>query len=75
MHEHTFEKYDFKEKFAEHYLTNENNVVETTTHDFNYISITGKGHPEGSKEFNRCIQLLEGLIFTIKFRLKGNPPE
>ncbi len=75
MHDQTFEKYNFREKFPEHYLSNEETVTETTTRAFNYISIKWVGHPEASKAFNKAIQLIEWLIFTIKFRLKGNPPE
>lgn len=75
MRNHTFEKLNFRSKFENHYLTNENNVVETKTHDFNYISISWKWHPEDSKLFNKSIQLLEWMIFTIKFKLKSDPPE
>lgn len=75
MHEYTFEKLNFKEKYASHYDATQAWVVEVKTHPFNYLSISWKGHPETSKEFNKAIQLLEGLVFTIKFKLKGNPPE
>ncbi len=75
MFDQNFEKFDFKEKYPTHYLTQDNNVVETTTQGFNYISISWVGHPEDGKIFNKAIQLLEGLIFTIKFKLKWNPPD
>lgn len=75
MHIHTFEKKDFIPTYENHYLAKENEVIETDTHDFSYISISGKGHPETSNEFNKAVQLIEGLIFTIKFKLKTDPPE
>lgn len=75
MFDQVFEKHNFREKYPHHYLANEKEVTTTTLHDFNYISIAWKWHPEKIKWFNKAIQLLEGLIFTIKFRLKGNPPE
>lgn len=75
MHNHTFEKIDFREKYAEHYAAVEWEVTETTTHDFNYITISGVGHPELSNEFNKAVQFLEWLSFTMKFRLKNDPPQ
>gem|GEM_PF-4515157 len=39
MHEHVFEKYNFLEKYPEHYLSNEETVTEATTLPFNYICI------------------------------------
>lgn len=75
MHTHTFEKINFRDKYDQHYLAEEWKVTETTTHDFNYMTVIGKGHPEDSKLFNQTVQLLEWLSFTMKFRLKNDPPQ
>jgi len=75
MHDKTFEKISFKEKYPEHYAAEESKVTETITHDFNYMTIAGTEHPQDSKRFNSAVQLLEWLSFTMKFRLKNDPPQ
>lgn len=70
-----FEKINFREKYADHYAAVEGEVTATVTHDFNYMTISGEWHPEWSKVFNNAVQLLEWLSFTMKFRLKNDPPQ
>ncbi len=75
MFDQNFEKLNFREIYPEHYAAWEDEITLTTTHDFNYITTLWSWDPEASKEFNKAVQLLEGLMFTLKFKLKSNPPE
>ncbi len=41
--------------------------------DMKYLSVDGKGHPEGNPEFQEAIETLYGTAYTLKFMLKKNP--
>lgn len=74
MIQNQFEKINFKEKYPEYYTNETVEVTPVTTYELNYLTIKGVGHPDENKKFHKAIQLLEGLIFAIKFKLKNNPP-
>lgn len=73
MHEQTFEKISFLEKFPENYESTSEKVTETTTQQMWYMSITHEWDFD-EKVFNDSIKVLQWLAFTMKFSFKRNPP-
>ncbi len=73
MHDQTFEKISFLEKFPEHYLSSVEHVQQTKTQKLWYMSITHEWDFD-EKIFDDSIKVLQWLAFTMKFSFKRNPP-
>ena len=62
-------KIDYKKDFPEMFNAPADKPVEVKIPKMNYIMVTGKGSPE-SPEFQRAVEALYGISFTIKFMPK-----
>ncbi len=63
--------FDFKKEYKEFYLPPAKpSIVDVP--DMNYVSVRGKGDPnDGSGEYQRAMNLLYGIAFTIKMSYMG----
>lgn len=64
--------FDYKKEYKEFYMPkNKPGIV--TIPEMNYIAVRGKGNPnDESGEYNKSIELLYGIAFTIKMSYKGD---
>ncbi|GAI19095.1 unnamed protein product, partial [marine sediment metagenome] len=63
----------FKKEFRTLYSASPMKVAYLEVPDMKYLSVNGKGHPEGNPEFQEAIEALYGTAYTLKFMLKKNP--
>ena len=64
--------FDYKKEYKEFYMP-KNKPVIVTIPEMNYIAVRGKGNPnDESGEYNKSIELLYGIAFTIKMSYKGD---
>ena len=64
--------FDYKKEYKEFYMPkNKPGIV--TIPEMRYIAVRGKGNPnDESGEYNKSIELLYGIAFTIKMSYKGD---
>ncbi len=73
VHDQTFEKLSFLDKYPKHYDSTAEEVQQSKTHKMWYMSITHEGEFD-DKVFNDSLKVLQWLAFTMKFSFKRNPP-
>lgn len=67
--------FDYKKEYKDLYLPKEKPML-IEVPSMNFIMTDGSGDPNNNPSFERAIELLYGLTFTIKMsKMKGNQPE
>lgn len=64
------ERVDFKKKYREFFNASDKKVLFVKIPDFKYLTIKGKGHPDGNPEFEQKIGAIYAIAYTLKFMFK-----
>ena len=67
--------FDYKKEYKELYMPkNKPMLIEVPT--MNFVMVDGRGDPNNNPDFQKAVELLYGLAFTIKMsKKKGNQPK
>lgn len=67
--------FDYKKEFKDLYIP-KNKPILIEVPPINFIMVDGRGDPDNNQSFQKAIEVLYGLSFTIKMsKKKGNEPE
>ncbi len=69
------EKLDLKKTFKEFYTPPADRVVQVELPELSYLAVEGKGNPNDSEAFQRAIEAMYSVAYTMKFafKKKGGP--
>jgi hypothetical protein len=65
------EKLDLKKEHKELFKASDKKFQIVDVPELNYVMIDGQGDPGNSQEFQRAVEALFGLTYTLKFQLKA----